>query len=370
MRNVFWTIVCLGTGLVAFYFGFFHADAVCDDQAHPAWACHFKAAFTNEPLFLLVGAVFFLFGLWMLYRILRKPKITMPQPAPQVSPGQFQWDGTRWVPRPATAPPKSKRTLAVVGGIVVGTLILLGVIVGVGAASKPPDCTVGYSDSNLNIEVSGQGADAACRQFIPAGPGANTDGFPYAGLDPATGQPYGTGRVGQPSGDVICRVTLGTLSYTVRDSGLITLYGGVACANLRADQSAIYKAFPRVAFVMTGECPIGQPYCASGWDKLSPPFTANGVGYAACPVPGNCDWDMYWSYNCTGSDHYFYTSIRDGDGKTQATGDFTQPNNSDPHGSGVMHAHDNPDAGPRTVDAGASAGCAWTVMVIILGPRS
>ena len=76
MWNVFWTIVCFGISLVAFYFGFFHADAVCDDQAHPAWACHFKAAFTNEPLFLLVGAVFFLFGLWMLYRILRKPKIT------------------------------------------------------------------------------------------------------------------------------------------------------------------------------------------------------------------------------------------------------------------------------------------------------
>ena len=337
-------LVCLGTGLVAFYFGFFHADAVCDDQAHPAWACHFEAAFTNEPLFLLVGAVFFLFGLWMLYRILRKPKITRSR--------QHESGAVPPLPLP-------KRTLAVVGGIVVGTLILLGVIVGVSAASKPPDCTVGYSDSNLNIEVSGQGADAACRQFIRAGPGANADGFPY-----------GTGQVGQPSGDVICRVTLGTLSYTVRDSGLITVYGGVACANLRADQSAIYKAFPRVAFVMTGECPIGQPYCASGWDKLSQPFTANGVGYAACTVPGNCDWDMFWSYNCTGSDHYFYTSIRDRDGKTQATGDFTQPNDNDPHGSGVMHAHDNADAGPRTVDAGASAGCAWTVMVIILGPRS
>ena len=352
MRNVFWTIVCLGTGLVAFYFGFFHADAVCDDQAHPAWACHFKAAFTNEPLFLLVGAVFFLFGLWMLYRILRKPKITRSR--------QHESGAVPPLPLP-------KRKLAVVGGIVVGTLILLGVIVGVGAASKPPDCTVGYSDSNLNIEVSGQGADAACRQFIPAGPGANTDGFPYAGLDPATGQPYGTGRVGQPSGDVICRVTLGTLTYTVRDSGLVKLYGSVACENLRADQSAIHVAFPRVAFVMTGECPIGQPYCASGWDKLSPPFTS---AVEALGRTANGDWDMFWSYNCTGSDHYFYTSIRDGDGKTQATGDFTQPNDSDPHGSGVMHAHDNADAGPRTVDAGASAGCAWTVMVIILGPRS
>jgi hypothetical protein len=69
MRNVFWTIVCLGTGLVAFYFGFFHADAVCDDKAHPDFACHVQAAFTNEPLFLLVGAVLFLVGLWLLYRV-------------------------------------------------------------------------------------------------------------------------------------------------------------------------------------------------------------------------------------------------------------------------------------------------------------
>ena len=77
MRNVFWTIetiFCLGIGLAAFYFGFFHADAVCDDQAHPDFACHFKAAFTNESL--LVGAVFVLLGLWMLYDILRKPQIT------------------------------------------------------------------------------------------------------------------------------------------------------------------------------------------------------------------------------------------------------------------------------------------------------
>lgn len=35
-------------------------------------SCHFDAAFTNEPVFLLVGAAFFLFGLWMLYSILRK----------------------------------------------------------------------------------------------------------------------------------------------------------------------------------------------------------------------------------------------------------------------------------------------------------
>lgn len=76
MWNVLWTAVCFGIGLLAFYFGFFHADAVCDDQAHPDWGCHIQAAFTNEPVLLLVGAVFFLFGFWMLYRSLHKPDTT------------------------------------------------------------------------------------------------------------------------------------------------------------------------------------------------------------------------------------------------------------------------------------------------------
>jgi hypothetical protein len=72
MRNVFWIIVCLGTGLVAFYFGFFYAGTVCDGSSG---ACHHKAAFTPEPLVLLVGGVFFLFGLWLLYLTLRKPNV-------------------------------------------------------------------------------------------------------------------------------------------------------------------------------------------------------------------------------------------------------------------------------------------------------
>lgn len=134
--------------------------------------------------------------------------------------------------------------------------------------------------------------------------------------------------------------------------------GGIIALLKAVTPGPTYRSAPRVAFVMTGECPIGQPFCASGWDRLSPPFTPKG------------DWDMAWSYSCTGTDHYFYTSIRDGDGSTQASGDFTQPNDSDPHGSGVMHAHDQPDAGPRTVNAGASAGCTWIVKVTILGVPS
>ena len=70
------TALCLGAGLAALYFGFFHADAVCDDHAHTDWACHVQAAFTNEIAFLLVGGALFVLGLWMLYRVLRGPKLT------------------------------------------------------------------------------------------------------------------------------------------------------------------------------------------------------------------------------------------------------------------------------------------------------
>jgi hypothetical protein len=70
--NEFWIIVILmGTGLVSFYFGFFYTGTVCD-SSQPS--CHVKAAFTPEPLVLLVGAVFFLFGLWMLVSALRRSR--------------------------------------------------------------------------------------------------------------------------------------------------------------------------------------------------------------------------------------------------------------------------------------------------------
>ncbi len=69
----FWTIaLLLGTGLVSFYFGYFHGGTVCDPT------CRDQAAFTVEPLPLIVGAAFFLFGLSLLVRALRKPKFIGP----------------------------------------------------------------------------------------------------------------------------------------------------------------------------------------------------------------------------------------------------------------------------------------------------
>lgn len=57
---------------MAFYFGFFYTGTVCDGNSG---ACHTKAAFTPEPVALIVGGVFFLFGLWLLYRTFRKPNL-------------------------------------------------------------------------------------------------------------------------------------------------------------------------------------------------------------------------------------------------------------------------------------------------------
>lgn len=80
MRILSWdiviAIVSLVLGLVAFYFGFFHADAVCNDQPRTDLACHVQAAFTNEAVFLLIGAILLVIGLWMLLRTVLKQKMT------------------------------------------------------------------------------------------------------------------------------------------------------------------------------------------------------------------------------------------------------------------------------------------------------
>jgi hypothetical protein len=55
-------------GLTGMYFGYFWAGTVCDTSSS---TCHFHAAGTVEPLPTLVGAVFFLFGVYSLVRALR-----------------------------------------------------------------------------------------------------------------------------------------------------------------------------------------------------------------------------------------------------------------------------------------------------------
>ena len=193
-----------------------------------------------------------------------------PPPPPQVSPdGKFYWDGTRWfrlppkprdlagwqvsmgwVPMVAIAPASPKLAWEVPVGrdawvpraevappmfhknfwILLGVLAVGGILYGIGVLtqpSKPPTCTVGYSNSNLNIEVTGQGANAACQELIKRGPGANPDGFPY-----------GSGRTSQPSGSTICQVPLNGLTYVVRDTGIVTLYGDVACGTLKKQASS------------------------------------------------------------------------------------------------------------------------------------
>lgn len=58
----------LGTGVVGIYFGYFSGGTVCDPT------CRADAAFTVEPVPLIVGAVFLLFGLFLLVRALRGPQ--------------------------------------------------------------------------------------------------------------------------------------------------------------------------------------------------------------------------------------------------------------------------------------------------------
>jgi hypothetical protein len=68
----FWAMVtCIGAGLICFYFGFFYTGSVCDSSQS---TCHVKPAFTPEPMILLVGAAFFLFGVFILVTAVRRSR--------------------------------------------------------------------------------------------------------------------------------------------------------------------------------------------------------------------------------------------------------------------------------------------------------
>jgi hypothetical protein len=88
------------------------------------------------------------------------------------------------------------------------------------------DCTVGYAGSDLNVEIKGMRADSACQQLMKAPPTAGSD-------QPSVGSGYRR----QPGGTLMCRVTLNGLSYSVRDSGALKLYGSAVCGALQAQPS-------------------------------------------------------------------------------------------------------------------------------------
>lgn len=101
-------------------------------------------------------------------------------------------------------------------------LVLMGAIPSgaCGGPFAPPTCTVGVAGTDLQVTASGGNAQAFCDEFIKAN---NGSGY-------AVDEPDNTGTL-------ICRYTIrdGT-SVTVRDKGLLKLYGNTECERLRQMQ--------------------------------------------------------------------------------------------------------------------------------------
>lgn len=101
-------------------------------------------------------------------------------------------------------------------------LLLMGAIPSgaCGGPFAPPTCTVGVAGTDLQVTASGDKAQAFCDAFIKAN---NGSGY-------AVDQPDNTGTL-------MCRYTIrdGT-SVTVRDKGLLKLYGSTECEQLKQMQ--------------------------------------------------------------------------------------------------------------------------------------
>lgn len=75
-------------------------------------------------------------------------------------------------------------------------------------------CTVGYAGTDMNVTIEGIGADKECRDL--------STGQDQQVTEMAV---YGT----NPSGTLICRYAVNDLTYTVRDTGMLKLYGNQEC---------------------------------------------------------------------------------------------------------------------------------------------
>lgn len=119
-------------------------------------------------------------------------------------------------------------------GAVIASLVLTGCTNGLSTS-----CTVGYAGTNLNITVEGWGAGKTCQDLMKSAPG---------GAAAANGQtPLGSGYESSPAGTLMCRYNLSGLTYTVRDSGALNLYGTAACAALEAQTPAAQAATKKQA---------------------------------------------------------------------------------------------------------------------------
>jgi hypothetical protein len=64
-------VSCLGFGLVGLFLSYFHDSTVCDSSG-----CHPHAAGTIEPMTFVISGVFFLLGVYLVVRALRRPRVS------------------------------------------------------------------------------------------------------------------------------------------------------------------------------------------------------------------------------------------------------------------------------------------------------
>jgi hypothetical protein len=64
-------VLCLGLGLVGLYASYFRDSSICDSTG-----CHSHAAGTIEPMTFAISGVFFLLGVYLLVRALRRPRVS------------------------------------------------------------------------------------------------------------------------------------------------------------------------------------------------------------------------------------------------------------------------------------------------------
>lgn len=103
------------------------------------------------------------------------------------------------------------------------SLILIGIGLYIGfrlfsptlAPILPGKCTVGYAGTHLQVTVEGIGAVAACDR-------AQQSSSSWYQVD------------GSASGTLVCRQTIGSLTYTVWDEGMFMLYGNSECQSLQS----------------------------------------------------------------------------------------------------------------------------------------
>ncbi len=106
---------------------------------------------------------------------------------------------------------------------IVGIVIMLGILLVVGITAlgylqSHEHCTVGLTGQTVSITIDGPSANYQCDSFV----GVTTNG--------ASWYTYESGA--QPGGAVLCQVNyLGDL-FTVRDQGILTIYGHNACQYL------------------------------------------------------------------------------------------------------------------------------------------